>query len=121
MTMFWLGKRCTISLAVAVALLLFAGSWLGWHSFAATTSPNEVVIDNFAFGPGTLTVPRGTKVTWTNKDDDVHTVVSDADSKLFKSPALDTDESFNFTFSKAGTFTYICSIHPRMHGTVVVQ
>jgi plastocyanin len=121
MITYWLGKRYAIRLAVAVAMLLFAGSWLGWHSFAATSSPNGVVIDDFAFGPGTLTVPRGTKVTWTNKDDEPHTVTSDSDPKTLKSPALDTDESFSFTFNEAGTFKYFCSIHPRMQGTVIVQ
>jgi len=121
MNMLWLGKRGAITLAIAVALVLFAGFWLGWHSLAATSSPYEVAIDNFTFGPGVLTVPRGTKVTWTNKDDDPHTVTSDGDPKLFKSAALDTDEKFAFTFTDAGTFKYFCSIHPRMQGTVVVQ
>jgi plastocyanin len=115
-----LGRRCAGLLAAGV-LLLAAASWLDRHSFAATSSPTDVAIDNFSFGPGVLAVPRGTKVTWTNKDDDPHTVVSDGDPKLFKSPALDTDESFAFTFTEAGTFKYFCSIHPRMQGTIVVQ
>jgi plastocyanin len=115
------GKRCAVTFAAATALLLCAGSWLGWRSLAATSSPSAVTIDGFTFGPGVLTVPRGTKVTWTNKDDDPHTVVSDADPKLFKSPALDTDESFIFTFNDQGTFKYFCTIHPYMQGTVVVQ
>lgn len=117
----WLGGRPTVTFAGAVALLFFAGSWAGWHSLAAAPALHEVVIDNFAFGPDTLTVPRGTKVTWTNKDDDPHTVVSDGDPRLFKSPALDTDESFAFTFNEAGTFKYFCTIHPRMQATVIVQ
>lgn len=117
----WPCRRSAITLVTALALLLFSGSWLGWHSLAATSSPNEVVIQFFSFDPPTLTVPRGTKVTWINKDDDAHTVVSDGDAKLFKSPALDTDDSFAFTFTEAGTFKYFCSIHPRMQGTVVVQ
>jgi plastocyanin len=115
----WPRWRPAVTLVTALALLLFSGSWLGWRSLAAT--PNEVVIQYFSFGSGTLTVPRGSKVTWTNKDDDPHTVVSEGDPKLFKSPALDTDESFAFTFTEAGTFKYFCSIHPRMQGTVVVQ
>jgi plastocyanin len=79
----------------------------------------EVKIDNFSFGPGTLTVPVGTTVTWTNRDDIPHTVVST--EGLFKSKVLDTDEKFSFTFSKAGTFPYFCSIHPKMTGKIVVQ
>jgi plastocyanin len=118
----WFGRYGAINFAPAVAVLLVGGSLLSWHSLAAMSSPREVAIDNFTFGAGTpLTVPRGTKVTWTNKDDDPHTVTSDSDPKLFKSSALDTDESFSFTFNEAGTFKYFCSIHPRMQGTVIVQ
>ena len=81
----------------------------------------EVKIDNFSFAPATLTVAVGTTVTWTNRDDIPHTVVSTDDSKTFKSKVLDTDEKFSFTFSKAGTYPYFCSIHPKMTGTVVVK
>ncbi len=81
----------------------------------------EVKIDNFSFGPATLTVPVGTSVTWTNRDDIPHTVVSTDDPKSFKSKVLDTDEKFSFTFSKAGTYPYFCSIHPKMTGKVIVQ
>ena len=79
----------------------------------------EVKIDNFSFGPGTLTAPVGTTVTWANRDDIPHTVVST--DGAFKSKVLDTDEKFSFTFSKAGTYPYFCSIHPKMTGKVVVQ
>lgn len=115
-----LGQRRTAD--VAVVMLLFAGAtWFGWHSSAAAPTAPAVVIDNFAFGPPTLTVPRGTTVTWTNKDDEPHTVVNADDPKLFKSSALDTGDTFTFTFSKPGTFKYFCTIHPRMQGTVIVQ
>jgi plastocyanin len=80
---------------------------------------SEVKIDNFSFGPATLTVPIGTTITWTNRDDIPHTVVST--DGVFKSKVLDTDEKFTYTFSKAGTFPYFCSIHPKMTGKVVVQ
>jgi len=116
-----LGKYWVITLAAVLVLLLSSGSWLGWRSLAAASSPADVVIDDYKFGPATLTVPRCTKVTWTNKDDEPHTVVSDSDPKLFKSPALDTDDSFSFTFTEAGTFKYFCTIHPRMQGSVVVE
>ena len=79
----------------------------------------EVKIDNFSFGPATLTVPVGTSVTCTNRDDIPHTVVST--DGVFKSKVLDTDEKFSFTFSKAGTYPYFCSIHPKMTGKVIVQ
>jgi len=79
----------------------------------------EVKIDNFSFGPAELTVPAGTTVTWINRDDIPHTVVST--DKVFKSKVLDTDEKFSFTFSKAGTYPYFCSIHPKMTGKIIVQ
>ena len=79
----------------------------------------EVKIDNFSFGPAALTVPVGTTVTWTNRDDIPHTVVST--DGVFKSKVLDTDEKFSYTFTKAGEYPYFCSIHPKMTGKVVVQ
>jgi|SRR5579859_5985711 len=85
----------------------------------AQASSAEVKIDNFSFGPAALTVAAGTTVTWTNRDDIPHTVVSD--DKAFKSKVLDTDEKFSFTFTKPGTYGYFCSIHPKMTGNVVVQ
>ncbi len=85
----------------------------------AQASSAEVKIDNFSFGPATLIVAVGTTVTWTNRDDIPHTVVSD--DKVFKSKVLDTDEKFSFTFTKPGTYPYFCSVHPKMTGKVVVQ
>ncbi len=87
----------------------------------AATAPNSVTIDNFAFGPAAMTVAAGTKVTWTNRDDEPHTVVSADDPRVFKSGALDTGDSFSFTFDRPGTYRYFCSIHPHMTGTVVVK
>jgi plastocyanin len=99
-------------------LLLFAAS----ASVTANYQPsaaNEVKIDNFVFGPQTLTVPVGATVTWTNKDDIPHTTVST--DGVFKSKVMDTDEKFSYTFTKAGTYSYYCSVHPKMTGKVVVQ
>ena len=79
----------------------------------------DVKIDNFSFSPATITVPVGTTVRWTNRDDIPHTVVSD--KEVFKSKTLDTDDQFSYTFSKPGTYDYFCSIHPKMTGKVVVQ
>lgn len=83
------------------------------------TAAAAVNIDNFSFSPAALTVHVGTTVTWTNRDDIPHTVVSTEGA--FKSKVLDTDEKFSFTFSKAGTYPYFCSIHPKMTGKVVVE
>ena len=104
---------------IALALLLAAPSSSQANAQQAAPATPEVKIDNFSFGPATLTVPVGTKVTWTNRYDIPHTVVS-ADN-AFKSKTLDTDEQFSFTFSKAGAYSYFCSIHPKMTGKIVVQ
>jgi plastocyanin len=108
----------TSSVIIAVVLLL-AGS----PSVTATDQPSAanaaVNIDNFVFGPQTITVPVGATVTWTNKDDIPHTSVST--DGVFKSKVLDTDEKFSYTFTKAGTYLYYCTIHPKMTGKVVVQ
>jgi len=119
--------RRNVSIAgLATALVLGTfGFVAGQKSLEANAqekmSTIEVKIDNFSFGPVTLTVPVGTTVTWINRDDIPHTVVSTDDPKTFKSKVLDTDEKFSFTFSKAGTYPYFCSIHPKMTGKVIVQ
>lgn len=109
----------------AVLMLGVAGFGVGQKRSIALAqdkaSTVEIKIDNFSFGPASLTVAVGTTVTWTNRDDIPHTVVSTDDAKTFKSKVLDTDEKFSFTFTKAGTFSYFCSIHPKMTGKVIVQ
>jgi plastocyanin len=102
---------------------------LGWqatsHAQAAAAAGQdkmqaaEVKIDNFSFTPQEITVAAGTKVTWVNRDDIPHTVVSTQDK--FKSKALDTDEQYSFAFDKAGTYEYFCSIHPKMTAKVIVK
>ena len=99
------------SLLVSRAALLSAAQ--------AAPATAEVKIDNFKFGPEALTIAVGTTVTWTNRDDIPHTVVST--NGVFKSKVLDTDEKFSFTFAKAGSYEYFCSIHPKMTGKVIVQ
>jgi plastocyanin len=84
----------------------------------APQGPDAVNITNFAFAPLTLTVPVGGTVTWTNRDEEPHTVVANDGS--FHSPGIDTNGTYAFTFTNAGSYDYVCSIHPFMHGTVVV-
>lgn len=79
----------------------------------------EVRIDNFSFTPQEITVAAGTKVTWLNRDDIPHTVVSTEEK--FKSRALDTDDQYSFTFDKVGAYPYFCSIHPKMTGKIIVK
>ncbi len=105
--------------AMLVALLAGRQTTKAAVTAAPPAAGAEVKIDNFTFTPPTLTVVAGTQVTWTNRDDIPHTVVGD--DKTIKSKALDTDEKFTYTFTKPGTYSYFCSIHPKMKGTVVVQ
>ena len=86
----------------------------------ASADKLQVKIDNFSFEPATLTVTPGTTVTWVNQDDVPHNTVS-SEGKTLKSPVLDTDQKFSYTFDKPGTYPYYCGIHPRMTGKVVVQ
>jgi amicyanin len=106
--------------AVVVAMLLgpVAGALLAFGAIAAQ-EPNEVTIDNFTFGPPELTVAVGTTVKWVNHDDIPHNVVNK--DKVFRSKALDTDDSYSFTFASAGTFDYFCGLHPHMQGKIIVK
>ena len=79
-----------------------------------------IKIDNFSFGPATITIPAGSTVTWTNNDDVPHVVTSD-DNKMFKSKALDTDDRFSYVFTEPGTYDYLCKIHPKMAARVIVE
>ncbi len=78
-----------------------------------------VAIKNFAFVPQVIAVMPGTTVTWTNTDDDPHTVT--ANDKSFHSSALDTDGKYSFTFTKPGEFAYFCSLHPHMTAKIIVK
>ncbi|MFZ3265883.1 MAG: cupredoxin family copper-binding protein [Terriglobales bacterium] len=97
----------------------FADSSKAGASSGAQSSSVEITIDNFSFTPAIVTVKTGTQITWKNRDDIPHTVVSS--DNLFKSKALDTDDTFSFTPSKPGTYLYFCSLHPKMTGKVVVE
>jgi plastocyanin len=117
-------KRTCWNLGIAAIVILVAmaaGRARGFGPVIEQEAAGEtaVKIDNFSFSPLTVTVPVGSTVRWTNHDDIPHNVTSDNDS--FKSKTLRTDENFSYTFSKAGTYAYYCSIHPRMTGKIVVQ
>jgi plastocyanin len=112
-------------LVLAMALLSLAlASGNNASAFAApadaqSTAETAIKIDNFSFSPSTVTITAGTTVRWTNRDDIPHTVVSE--DKAFRSKALDTDEQFSYTFTKPGTYTYFCGLHPKMTAKIVVQ
>ena len=85
---------------------------------SAGAQGRAIAIDNFSFAPHDTTIPVGAAVTWTNKDDVPHNIVSTA--RLFRSPVIDTDGQFTHQFDKPGTYEYYCSLHPKMTGRVVV-
>jgi plastocyanin len=113
--LFLSGLALVLPLALASVLILHPTRAKG----EAAASALEVQVDNFTFGPATLTVPINSVVTWVNKDDLPHVIAST--DGVFKSKALDTDDKYSYTFSKAGTYPYFCSIHPKMVGKIVVQ
>jgi plastocyanin len=105
-----------------VAALLFGpiiGAMLAFGTVAAQDATNVITIDNFTFTPKELTVAVGTTVKWVNHDDIPHTIANK--DKAFRSQALDTDDSYSFTFASAGTFDYFCGLHPHMVGKVIVK
>jgi plastocyanin len=107
-----------IANAFAMATLLAAAP-MSVIGSAQAQEANAVVIKNFDFAPMTITIKAGSSVTWRNLDGEPHTVTS-VDG-LFRSGAIDQNESFTFKFDKPGTYQYLCSIHPKMRAAVVVQ
>ncbi|MGZ5926835.1 MAG: cupredoxin domain-containing protein [Rhizomicrobium sp.] len=97
--------------AYPVAMLLFIAS-------ASAADSNTIIIKKFMFNPMDVTVAAGTDVTWENQDGEPHTVVSLTND--FRSQALDEKDKFSHAFDKPGTYKYICSIHPKMVGTITV-
>jgi plastocyanin len=102
-----------------IGLPLMAAAMAVICAVSEAAAPNSIEVKDFMFMPTTLTVNAGAEVSWVNKDDEPHTVVSDAG--LFLSAALDTGESYSFKFDKPGTYHFTCSIHPRMVGTIIVK
>jgi plastocyanin len=87
---------------------------------SAGAGQNKIEIKDFAFNPQTVTVKSGQKITWINRDEEPHTIVS-VEKQFKKSSALDTDQEFTITAGAPGTYTYFCSVHPKMTGTIVVE
>jgi len=108
------GSAVTLWFALAVLLVVHPTRMSGEDA-----KNGEVRVDNFTFAPVDLTVSVNSTVTWVNKDDIPHVVASN--DGVFKSKALDTDQKFSYTFTKAGTYPYYCSIHPKMVGKITVQ
>ncbi len=99
---------------------VLAPAWAAKTDAPAKSATSQVEIRNFAFAPNSMTVPVGTRVVWTNRDEEPH-VITSAGKQFATSPALDTSDTYAVTFSKPGTYAYYCSIHPMMVGTIIVQ
>jgi plastocyanin len=109
----------TRGLVAALLLGPVIGAMLAFGTVAAQDATNVVTIDNFTFSPKETTVAVGTTVKWVNHDDIPHTVVEK--KTTFRSKALDTDDSYSFTFASAGSFDYFCGLHPHMVGKIIGQ
>jgi plastocyanin len=113
-----LKTKCWV--AITFGALILVSLSLSARPLRSAAPTAEVTIANFTFLPVRLEIEAGTKVTWTNKDDVPHTVVSD-DQKTFKSQALDTGDQFSFTFAQPGSYKYFCGVHPKMTAEIVVK
>jgi plastocyanin len=99
------------------ALALLTISAAGLHAVEAEDI--SVAIKNFDYSPMDLNIAPGTTVVWKNLDGEPHTIASI--DGMFRSPALDQNDSYSFTFNRPGVFKYICSIHPKMRATITVK
>ncbi len=116
-------RTLAVLAAAPLAILCAAALTRGGQAASAATAAvtPSVTITNYSFHPGTLTVKAGSTVTWVNKDDDVHTIKSTDGPEAFNSTALDSGRRFAFTFHRTGTYHYVCTVHPYMHGVIVVR
>ena len=116
-------KNKTAVLLCGIAFLnlsLFAIASEMKNDDSTSSRQNRIEIKDFTFNPQTLTVKSGEKVTWINRDEEPHTIVS-VEKQFKKSTALDTDQEFTITAGAPGTYSYFCSVHPKMTGTIVVE
>jgi plastocyanin len=124
--------RIFISILALIFLFGAAALFLGHRSpspattssaqtVQATVAPNTIAISNYLFGPDTITVKQGTLITWKNEDIARHTITADQPSDSAPSSMLiGKGESYSFTFTKPGTYTYHCEPHPYMKATIIV-
>lgn len=110
-----------LSLTVMCGAPLLRGGHAAAAVAAAPARQAAITIRNYSFDPAVMKVAAGATVTWSNSDGDVHTIKSQEGPEAFQSPALDSGGHYSFTFRHPGTYKYICSVHPFMHGVIVVQ
>ena len=111
-------RNLLFALTLALIVVGFTAYSRGAHAHT-TLDANEIVIQNFAFEPSTLTVKPGTKVTWVNRDDEPHTAT--ATDKSFNSKTLENGDRFSTEFNAPGTYKYYCALHPKMTGQIIVK
>jgi plastocyanin len=117
--------RQRLAAAAAVSFMLGAGTAIAEQpqqaapQQVAATNEAEISIQSFQFVPAILTIKPGTAVTWINRDEEPHNVVSP--DRVFRSKAIDGGEKFTTVFDKPGTYNYICAVHPHMRGKIVVE
>jgi plastocyanin len=108
----------------AIGAMVAAWSAAADAQQVAAAGSAEIAIENFTFLPATLSVAPGTAVTWSNHDEEPHNIVNvpaAGQPRVFRSQAVDGGEKYSFVFNEPGTYSYICSIHPHMQGTIVVK
>jgi len=113
-----ISKITIVALLSGFSFFALAGEMKDTGSSGA--DQNKIEIKDFAFNPQTITVKSGEKITWINRDEEPHTVVS-VEKQFKKSSALDTDQEFTITAGAPGTYSYFCSVHPKMTGTIIVK
>jgi plastocyanin len=115
-------RNKTIALLCAISCLNLSAFALAGDmkdAGSTTSKQNTIEIKDFAFNPQTITVKSGEKITWINRDEEPHTVVS-VGKKFQRSSGLDTDQEFSIVAGAPGTYEYFCSVHPKMTGTIVI-
>ena len=108
-------RQVVLVLSMALAAVGVVGVTLA----APRPNTGTVEIREFAYAPGAVTVSRGTTVRWINRDEETHTVTSATGA--FASAGLEHDDAFERRFTEPGTYSYFCSLHPRMMATVIVR
>jgi len=112
-------RNLSFTLTLALIVVGFTAYGRRAHAHATNADANEIVIQNFAFEPSTLTVKVGEKVTWVNRDDEPHTAT--ATDKRFNSKTLENGDRFSTEFTAPGTYKYYCALHPKMTGQIIVK
>ena len=115
-------NKKAVLLFILVVLNFYLAAWGNetTDGAAVVENKNKIEIKDFAFNPPTITVKSGETITWINRDEEPHTIVS-VEKQFKKSPALDTDQQYTVTAGAPGTYSYFCSVHPKMTGTIIVK